>query len=59
MGNKFLRCLIVIYMKGFLCDKCIYIVGKLLKVFIGSIFLECKYFKESFLLEYVFKISML
>lgn len=58
MGNKFLRCLIATYMKGFPCDKCTHIVGKSLKASIGSISLECKYFKESFPLEYVLKISM-
>lgn len=58
MGNKFLRCLIATYMKGFPCDKCTHIVGKSLKASIGSIPLECKYFKESFPLEYVLKISM-
>lgn len=58
MGNKFLRCLIATYMKGFPCEKCTHIVGKSLKASIGSISLECKYFKESFPLESVLKISM-
>lgn len=39
-------------------EKCTHIVGKSLKASIGSISLECKYFKESFPLEYVLKISM-
>lgn len=58
MGNKFLLCLIATYMKGFPYEKCTHIVGRSLKASIGSISLECKYFKESFPLEYLLKISM-